>query len=189
MEISRNKVFTLSNFFSFLRIFFVVPAIYFIRRDDTDSLLILAFLGMLTDWLDGFLARTLNQISDIGKILDPIADKICIGGSVIAFNYYWDFPLWLTLVILGRDALILAGSMIIFRKFRVVTPSRIPGKIAVFLISVSLIFFILGQRDWQYSKFFLDFYDWNNILVIIYLIISIVIYGNVFFTHHKGDRK
>ncbi len=49
--------------------------------------------GGFTDWADGFFARKLNQVSDLGKILDPIADKIHIGALVIALHYYQGFPL------------------------------------------------------------------------------------------------
>jgi CDP-diacylglycerol--glycerol-3-phosphate 3-phosphatidyltransferase len=56
--------------------------------------LILYVIAAVTDWLDGFLARTMNQSSDLGKMLDPIADKLLVGALLVVFAWTRDFSAW-----------------------------------------------------------------------------------------------
>lgn len=59
-----------------------------------------------TDWVDGFLARRLGQVSELGKILDPTADRILLGVGVVAIMIDGSVPLWLGIVVLAREALV-----------------------------------------------------------------------------------
>ena len=63
------------------------------------------FFGLLasTDWIDGYIARRFNQVSELGKILDPIADKVLTGGALIALSILGELPWWVTVVILIRE--------------------------------------------------------------------------------------
>ncbi len=99
---------------------------------------------MATDFFDGYLARKWNQISELGKILDPIADKVNIGGVVIALYFFQDFPLWLTLLIVLRDVAIMLGALLIIKTKQKVTPSNMPGKITVVVVALTIIMFLLG---------------------------------------------
>lgn len=161
----------LSNLLSFFRILLVVPTIYLISVKNNDLIYLIAFLAMISDFLDGYFARNLKQITDLGKILDPLADKILIGAGVISLTIFQDFPLWLTLVIVIRDILILFGALFIYDQKKHVTPSIWAGKVTVTIISVSVLCFIAG-----YQKIF-------NILIIIAflaILISAVMYTKVF---------
>ena len=60
------------------------------------------FLG-LSDLLDGYLARATNQVSELGKFLDPVADKALIGSAMISLSILGRFPWWITAVILARE--------------------------------------------------------------------------------------
>lgn len=105
--------------------------------------LLLAYI-VLSDFLDGFASRALNQISELGKWLDPLADKIC---AVALFAYVWAIglvPDWLFYLIVARDVFILIGSGIIKRKRGKVAMSLMSGKITVNVLSIYwlvLIFF------------------------------------------------
>ena len=131
----RQAIFTVSNFLSFIRIFFIIPIIHFISIKDNLSVLILIIIAIITDLLDGFLARKLNQITELGKILDPLADKILIIGGFIGLSIFQNFPWWLTIIIVVRDLVIITGSLIIFSKKKAVVSSNITGKITVLFIS------------------------------------------------------
>jgi len=60
-------------------------------------------VGMATDGIDGFVARRYNLVTDLGKILDPIADKVLTGGALIALSILGELPWWVTAIILVRE--------------------------------------------------------------------------------------
>lgn len=75
-----------------------------------DAALLLGALGA-TDWVDGFLARRLGQVSTLGKILDPTADRILLGVAVVGILIDGSVPLWLGIVVITREVLV-AGATI-----------------------------------------------------------------------------
>ncbi len=162
---------TFSNLLSFSRIFFVIPAVYFISIQRNDLVFWLSLPAMATDYLDGYFARKWNQISELGKILDPLADKINIGGIAIALYLFQGFPLWLTLVIVLRDLGILVGALFIYRMKSRVTPSNIPGKVAVVVVAGTIISFLLG---------WFDIFSYLIYLVILTILYSAYAYGRLF---------
>ncbi len=76
------------------------------------------FFSILLDFFDGFLARKLAQETELGKILDPIADKLMVLFIILALMIKSDFPLWLGIAIILRDFLILLASLIISKKIK-----------------------------------------------------------------------
>lgn len=146
-----KEFFWLSNLLSLFRVLIIPVLWYFLAREDQNSaftaLGILIVAG-LSDGLDGYLARKLNQISRLGMILDPLCDKILAGALVVMLIMFREFPVWLAAVIIGRDILILAASAVLLKGRQVVFPSTISGKYAFFFIVVllacSIIRFELG---------------------------------------------
>jgi CDP-diacylglycerol--glycerol-3-phosphate 3-phosphatidyltransferase len=110
----------------------------------------LAVFMAATDWIDGALARALHQVSGLGLVLDPLADKVCILGGGVAVVLWWGFPLWFFLVVLGRDVLILAGSLFFLGKRGKVQPSRLAGKLTSLVLTVMVLLFLLRLEPfWQ----------------------------------------
>jgi len=179
MELTKKDL-TFSNFLSFIRIIFVFPAVYFIAINRNDWLIALTIVGMFTDWADGFFARKLNQISDLGKILDPLADKILIAGLVIALYYYQGFPLWLTLFIVLRDIVIIVGALFIYDKNKLITSSNWAGKISVTFIAVAIFSFISGWHP---------FFEYSIYLAIAAIVVSAMMYAKVFYSSVFNKSK
>lgn len=96
-------------------------------------------IASFTDFLDGYLARRLHQVTDFGKIIDPLADKIGIGIVALCLLLTEDIPLWFFVVVLGRDALIFLGGVYINRRKGIVPQSNMAGKIAVNIIALYLL--------------------------------------------------
>jgi cardiolipin synthase len=71
---------------------------------------LLAVLGA-TDWVDGWLARRLGQVSTLGKVLDPVADRVLLGVGVVAITVDGSVPLWLGVAVLAREALVSAAVL------------------------------------------------------------------------------
>ena len=125
----------LANALSMLRVALTPVLIWSLHRDGTEggfSLLSAATLltAIATDFLDGIAARRLGQITRLGKILDPLADKIAIGGVAVALVLWRDFPLWLVLLQLARDLTIVGGGALLVRSRDVVISASQAGKLA-----------------------------------------------------------
>ena len=142
-----GKLFTISNFISFSRIFIVIPVVYrhYINGYSVDAIIILLIgYGIISDYLDGFVARKTNTISEIGKMIDPISDKIAAGLLFIYTVVIGWVPFWFLWLFIARDILILIGSSFIKLRYGKVAMSTISGKISVNVISlywISIFFF------------------------------------------------
>ena len=143
MLFQMTNIINLSNSLSFLRIFLSIPIFYYIANDEKMYALMIISIAMVTDILDGYFARKLKQITSAGKVLDPIADKICTISGFLALSIYSNFPVWMTGLIIGRDILILIGSLLIWNSKKTISASNIPGKMAMFSISLLGLIYLL----------------------------------------------
>ena len=169
---NKREIFTLSNIISFIRIFFSVPIFYYISvQDNTTALIFIAF-AVISDWLDGYFARKWNQITTLGKIIDPLADKACTIGGFLALSLYQGLPFWVTAVIIIRDVVILITSLVVIGQKNIVMASNIPGKITVLIISILGMIYLL---QWEYFKFPL------LILAMSFILYSSINYTVIFF--------
>lgn len=102
-----SSVWTVPNVISFLRLALVpVFAVLIVSHHDVWALIVLAFSGF-TDWLDGVLARRLHQVSRLGQMLDPAADRLFIFVSLVGLAWRDVVPLWLVVVIVARDVMLM----------------------------------------------------------------------------------
>lgn len=143
----RQDVITWSNFISLTRVFVAVPVIYIHQKNGQQintAIILLICYGVLSDYLDGLVARLTDTISEFGKALDPIADKITAAILFIYTVYLGWVPLWFLVFSLSRDALIMIGSAAIKKKYGKVAMAGLSGKISVNLMAfywVSVFFF------------------------------------------------
>lgn len=98
-----------------------------------------------SDLLDGYLARKLNQVSEFGKVIDPLADKISVIVISLILLYLGKIPLWFVLIVVLRDLFIMAFGIYLSRKKDVTLMSNFPGKIAVFSIGVIILLSIINS--------------------------------------------
>ena len=145
----RGKIWTISNALSLSRIVLMVPVVYFFfstlnHAREFAALVIL--LAVATDALDGYLARLLHQESEVGKVIDPLADKIGIGIVVVLLCIFGDISPWYTFLVLGRDVVILLGGVYVRQRKGVILPSNMPGKIAVSFVALTLVLALLQYR-------------------------------------------
>ena len=102
---------------SFLRIA-LIPVFFalIVDPDTTTAGLILFGVVIATDWVDGTIARRTGQVTELGKVLDPVADRLSIAAGIIALVIRGIFPLWAAVAILARDIVVLlAGSYVLSR--------------------------------------------------------------------------
>ena len=137
-EDASRRILTIPNVLSFARIA-AIP-IFFALIVDPDTtfagLMLFAFVSA-TDWVDGAVARATGQVSELGKVLDPLADRLAIAAALIALVVRGAFPLWAALVILVRDVVILVAGIVLSRR-GVRLEVRYLGKVATFTLMVAI---------------------------------------------------
>ncbi|MEZ5557165.1 MAG: CDP-alcohol phosphatidyltransferase family protein [Pseudomonadales bacterium] len=100
----------LPNLITVARIFLVLPTAWLLWDSRYVEALVLMSIAGASDALDGWLARRLGALSQLGAALDPVADKLLVAAMIVIFTIQGHLPLWLTLIVVGRDATILAGA-------------------------------------------------------------------------------
>lgn len=143
---SGNKVLTLPNAITISRLALLPVAIYLAvgRRQYVASTLLIAFIGS-TDFLDGYLARRLNQVSELGKIIDPSADRIVILTiGVTAFIQGW-IPWYLAAIVLFREIAISLLTSFVFSRYKYRIDVIFAGKAGTLALLFALPGIILGQ--------------------------------------------
>jgi len=165
----KNEIYTISNLLSFLRLLMAIPfwiLIGNINEPGVRSIVAaLALIGALTDWMDGYVARKRNEVTELGKIIDPLADKITIGAIIIRLYMVGEIPQYYFFLIVGRDVLIFIGGIIVSKMIGKILPSNILGKITVSVIGmVILLIFIEVSRN---SYLFLFFFYGSIILIVV----------------------
>jgi cardiolipin synthase len=133
-----DDLLTIPNLLSLARLALIPVFLGFlITGQDLLALLVLV-AGGVTDFLDGFLARRLHQVTRLGTLLDPIADRLTILSATIGLTYRGFLPLWLLLVVLARDVGMLCLGVVLAR-FRTPPPAvTMVGKAATFLLLSAL---------------------------------------------------
>jgi cardiolipin synthase (CMP-forming) len=132
LVLARSPV-NLANLVTLGRLLMVVPLVWLIASDRLGAAFWLFLAAGLSDFVDGFIAKNFNARTELGAVLDPLADKALLDGIYLALAMVGWLPVWLTLMVLGRDLLIVVGVILIRRRdpvFRA-TPLVI-GKINTF---------------------------------------------------------
>jgi cardiolipin synthase len=134
-----DRVLTIPNVISFLRIALTPVFVALIVDPDTRRAgLVLFVVVVATDWVDGALARATGQVSDLGKVLDPVADRLAIAAGLIALVVADAFPLWAALLILVRDVTVLIAGLVLLSMRRARIEVRHLGKVATFSLMAAI---------------------------------------------------
>lgn len=133
--------------------FFIVQLLYYFRNGEEWNRLaaLLAFaLAAFADGVDGYIARHYNQKSELGAILDPLADKLLLTSGIILLSldskgHLERIPLWLTVTLISRDAILSIGALVIHYTFgKIVVRPRFLGKLST-VCQMGIVLWILLQ--------------------------------------------
>jgi CDP-diacylglycerol--glycerol-3-phosphate 3-phosphatidyltransferase len=156
------KVLNLPNWLTAFRIF-LVPLIvvilltefhferwfFFNREELAVGIFVLA---SVTDLLDGYIARKRQQVTTLGQLLDPIADKLLVSSVLISLVEMHLAPAWVVVIIVGREFAV-TGFRLIAASHQVTIPAGVLGKWKMVLEVIAICFIIWGnQREWEYLK-------------------------------------
>ncbi len=138
-----------SNILSLFRLALVGPTVYFLLKDDDSKRALLTIAaGMLTDFVDGPIARRRGEVSELGKLIDPIADKLTLDSVAVALSIKRGFPWWVTNLLLTRDAAILMGATMMFRETEEITTAIYAGKVTTAMLTVALLLYVMDAQPW-----------------------------------------
>jgi CDP-diacylglycerol--glycerol-3-phosphate 3-phosphatidyltransferase len=144
--IRRTRVFTPPNALSFLRMLMLGPTLAALAdQDRIGNLPAIVLLGSAlgTDAVDGLLARKRGWVSDWGRVLDPLADKVYLGGVVLYLALARDFPTWLVVLVLARDLFLIVTSALLVRRYNVVFSPNLWGKATTVVLGVLIFAYVL----------------------------------------------
>lgn len=139
-----NRILTIPNLLSFARLLLVpVFLVLLMQGQDAAALLVLA-ISSLTDFLDGYIARRFNQMSRLGQLLDPAADRAYIFAAIIGLASRELVPWWIVAIIVGRDVLLLALGVVLANHGFGPLPVHQLGKVATFALFLGMPLIMLG---------------------------------------------
>jgi cardiolipin synthase len=138
-EAGTRAVLTIPNVISLARILLTPLIVYLLLREGSEGagLLLWGFVSA-TDWVDGTIARRTGQVSELGKILDPTADRLVIAAGLVTVVVRGAFPLWAALLILVRDGLVLLAGLLLLAMRRSRIDVRWIGKVSTFGLMVGV---------------------------------------------------
>ena len=177
-------VFNVLNFFSFLRIALVPVFLWFLLEEMFVSAITVLAIAGLTDFLDGYLARKLNQTTKLGKLLDPVADRLYIFATILALSATGYVPWWLAGLVILRDLLMLISLPVLASVGHRTLPVNYLGKASTFallytfpLLLMGKIFteaaFIITPAAWAFALWGVALYWWSGFVYLWQLVLLI----------------
>lgn len=139
---------TAPNLLSLLRLALVPVFLWLLLGPEEDGLaiLVLMFAGF-SDWLDGKLARWLNQMSRLGQLLDPAADRLYIAATLVAFLLRDILPWWVIAALVGREVVLLICVLVLRHRGFAYPEVTYLGKGATFVLMYAFPLLLLVQSD------------------------------------------
>ena len=138
-----NRVLTVPNVISFLRICSIPYLAVLIAQHKMWPALIVLAIAALSDCIDGYIARTFNQVSKLGQILDPIADRLIIVCSTLALVFAKIIPWWALALVVLRDAIMAILIVILAQYDYGPLPVNFMGKTGTALLMVTIVLFMI----------------------------------------------
>jgi cardiolipin synthase len=172
----RSGVWTLPNAVSALRLLGVPLFLWLVLGPEADVLaLVLLMVSGFTDWLDGYLARRLNQTSKLGQILDPVADRLYILAVVVGLAMRDIIPWWVALILPARDAFLWCLVPFLRTRGYSALPVHFLGKAATFNLLYAFPLLFIGDGTgtaatlgkvfgWAFAIWGIGLYWWAGLL-------------------------
>ncbi len=151
----QSRILTIPNLITLVRLA-CLPLFVWLLLGRDDRLAAGALLGVLgaTDWVDGWIARRFDQVSDVGKILDPVVDRLLFFVSIVAIIIADAAPLWFCVAVLVREVVIAAATLILAALGARRIDVTWVGKAATFGLMFAFPGFLWASTDWLLQPFF-----------------------------------
>mgnify|MGYP000553006074 FL=1 len=168
----RQQFLTVPNLLSMLRLALVPVFLMLLLNEKYLSAIVILALSSLTDYLDGYFARKYNQVTRLGQLLDPAADRLYIFSTLVGLSITGIIPVWLALVIIGRDVVLAIAYPILATYGYGPLPVHYLGKTGTFALLYAFplllmayiwhpIAFILEPLAWAFALWGVGLYWWG----------------------------
>ncbi|RMF87812.1 MAG: CDP-diacylglycerol--glycerol-3-phosphate 3-phosphatidyltransferase [Nitrospinota bacterium] len=161
----------LPNRITLLRICLIPPIVVFLlypSRESSFAAALMVMAASFTDWLDGHVARTKKQITTLGTLLDPVADKLLLVAALIPLVELHRVPSWMAVVLIGREVAV-TGIRGISASHQLIIPAGTTGKYKMLFQMIALVALILDVK-----VAFVDFHLWGTLFLWVSMVLSIV---------------
>jgi cardiolipin synthase (CMP-forming) len=176
-EPATDRVLTLPNALSLLRLLGVPLFLWLVLTEHDEAAVLVLMVSGVTDWLDGKIARRWNQMSRLGQLLDPTADRLYILATLVGLSVREIVPWWLTVALVGRDALLSLTLPLLRRHGHGPLPVHFLGKAATFNLLCGFPLLLLGEGDsfvsqlahafgWAFAIGWTALYYWAAVLYV-----------------------
>lgn len=132
---------------------------------------IIFILASMTDWLDGYIARRDNLVTNFGKFADPLADKLLVSGALIMLVGLDRIPAWVVVIIIARELAVTGLRLLLVEEGGTVLAAALPGKIKTATQMLAIIFLLADNFPFAWTSFPLG---------------EILLYVSLFFTIYSG---
>ncbi len=152
----KSDLFTIPNILTYIRFLLILPFAYFFLTQNFIAAVICIAASGLTDCFDGFAARRLNQVTPLGKILDPIADKFTLIVVVLCMVLYVPMVLPVLITLLLKDVLMLLGGADLIKKGLTPPAASWYGKLGTVIFYFSVFIIVFLKAVFSYENFAID---------------------------------
>ena len=140
-----DKVLTLANLITLCRFLLTVAFLVLFVKDTQRTLALIFYtIAAITDFLDGWVARATQTVSWVGKVSDPIMDRVLLFTGVLGLVVVGDLPLWVAIFVIGRDIVLLGGNIYLRKFWKRPVDVIFIGKLATALFMTGFCFLLIG---------------------------------------------
>jgi cardiolipin synthase len=168
------RIVTVPNVLSVSRIILLPIVLLLLFKRQNVAAVAVMIVSWTTDALDGYLARKLNQVSNLGRVLDHLVDKVWVGSVLVTLVFLRNLPFYLAAAVILRDLLILAGSGVIMKAKGLFVQSDVVGKITGCAFALMMVFYTLEVPTLMKFKSAVDS------IVTVLVVVSFLNYFSVF---------
>ena len=169
---------TIPNILSFFRIVLIVPFVYFFLEKNYVLAAVMLILSGLSDACDGFIARKFNQVTELGKMLDPIADKLTLIAIMVCITIFSPIVLPVMIVLIVKDVIMIIGGSRLVKTGITPPAAKWYGKLGTFMfyVSVCLIVFLKAAFNYENDILSVTLLSITSVIMIFALIKYFLVY-------------
>jgi len=192
-DLFKKNIWTISNLLTVIRISSLPFIVFFLDKESVTGdkgyitwQLIFFSIVMVTDFFDGMLARKFNQVTELGQLLDPMADKICLitlGSSLI---YYKGLPWWILAIILIREIFVVVSALLLFYRRDIEVAPNIFGKAGIALMALTAILYIIDLKNIIFN---IELKSLIAILSLGFYITGSILYVKTYSVYYKNKKN
>lgn len=178
---------TIPNFLSLVRILVIPTMVMYFLEENYAMAGVMLLISGISDMFDGILARKLNQVTQLGKMLDPVADKLTLIAVVICINILYPTILPFVIVLFAKEISMLCGGLILIKKKIKPPAAEWYGKTATVIFYVSVISIVLIKAIWHITNDMVVYILFS--ITTLSMLFALVKYAIIFFDLIKQNKN